>query len=443
MLLPAELPPGAATEATLDFHLELPRRPGRLSFTDRAVALGNWLPLLTVHRGEWDRRPYVDVGDAFFSAIADFDLTLSASGPAVLAHGGVELESGPTTWRVRAARARDLGLALATDYATATAAAGPVPVVAYTLAPERAEWYAQTGAAMLQWFADRFGSYPYPRLAIAEVDLPASYAGMEYPGLVLLAGGLPFAPDRPGSDAEYILAHEIAHQWFYALVGNDQIADPWLDEALATYLPLLYFRDQDPARFEPLYARHVSDGLAARLAAAGHRPVSSGIAGFASDGPYYAVVYRQGAAFLRDLHQALGEAEFFALLGEYVQTFRDKLATPRALLDLAQRHAGQNLSPLFAAYFGYGAFTYPEPRRWTLQTPASPWSGPVQLGVAAEFPIAAVEFWLDDRRLPSGPDGTATVDASALAPGEYLLLARIFDDQGALYERAERVRVGG
>ena len=33
-----------------------------------------------------------------------------------------------------------------------------------------------------------------------------------------------------------LLLHEIVHQWFYSLVGNDQIDDPWLDEAFATYL---------------------------------------------------------------------------------------------------------------------------------------------------------------------------------------------------------------
>jgi aminopeptidase N len=30
-------------------------------------------------------------------------------------------------------------------------------------------------------------------------------------------------------------SHELAHQWFYGLVGNNQGRDPWLDEGLATY----------------------------------------------------------------------------------------------------------------------------------------------------------------------------------------------------------------
>ena len=32
-----------------------------------------------------------------------------------------------------------------------------------------------------------------------------------------------------------VLVHEVAHQWFYGMVGNSQFRDPWLDEAFATW----------------------------------------------------------------------------------------------------------------------------------------------------------------------------------------------------------------
>ena len=32
-----------------------------------------------------------------------------------------------------------------------------------------------------------------------------------------------------------LAAHEVAHMWFYALLGNNQARDPWLDESFATY----------------------------------------------------------------------------------------------------------------------------------------------------------------------------------------------------------------
>ena len=36
-------------------------------------------------------------------------------------------------------------------------------------------------------------------------------------------------------DSRVVAVHELAHQWFYAMVGDSQARDPWLDEAFATY----------------------------------------------------------------------------------------------------------------------------------------------------------------------------------------------------------------
>ena len=32
-----------------------------------------------------------------------------------------------------------------------------------------------------------------------------------------------------------MLVHEVAHMWFYGMVGNSQFRDPWLDEAFASW----------------------------------------------------------------------------------------------------------------------------------------------------------------------------------------------------------------
>jgi aminopeptidase N len=69
----------------------------------------------------------------------------------------------------------------------------------------------------------RFGDYPYPRLTVGVS--PGLRGGIEFPGHVQLGSGV----------SSIHLVHEVAHQWFYALVGNDQYRHPWLDEGLATY----------------------------------------------------------------------------------------------------------------------------------------------------------------------------------------------------------------
>src|SRR5205823_6978404 len=76
---------------TLPLHAALPilpHRAGRISAGPSALALGNWYPTLAPHRGAWDRHQYSEVGDAFVTEVADFDVRLSTSIPLVVASSG-------------------------------------------------------------------------------------------------------------------------------------------------------------------------------------------------------------------------------------------------------------------------------------------------------------------------------------------------------------------
>jgi hypothetical protein len=86
-----------------------------------------------------------------------------------------------------------------------------------------ADALAARSARALDDLAARFGEYPYPRLTIGVT--PGLTGGIEFPTHVFLGSGV----------ATVHLVHEVAHQWFYGLAGNDQYRDPWIDEGLATY----------------------------------------------------------------------------------------------------------------------------------------------------------------------------------------------------------------
>ena len=75
----------------------------------------------------------------------------------------------------------------------------------------------------IQDLSGRFGAYPWPSFSLALTpDFPG---GIEYPGHVM---------QGPGTIGR-TTPHEVGHQWFYAVVGNDQGRDPVLDEGLATW----------------------------------------------------------------------------------------------------------------------------------------------------------------------------------------------------------------
>ena len=441
--LPNGLAPGEAVEVDLGFRLDLPRRPGRLSAGPHGLSLASWFPLLVPHRGDWLRFQYVDVGDAFVSEVADFELRLNTSRSVVVASSGQVAEGARlgTRFRVEARGVRDFALSLSPDYEAAEERAGEVVVRAFTSSQPRSAAYAAAAARFLSWYSQRLGAYPYRTLTVAEAELPPAFGGLEYPGYIQLTPGLALPERFEGSSADFLIGHEVAHQWFYSLVGNDQVADPWLDEAFAQYLPYWYFQSVAPAVFSEAWNRNVASGLEARVLAAGGRTVDAAITEFPDDGPYFTTVYRQGAYFLEQLRQTAGEAAFEAALRELVSTYADGLATPLAVLDLFQRHAQTDLTPLFARYFAYRAYTDAGPGDWRLELPDGALSGPVPLFVSADFPLTKVEVWLGSRLLFAGQQNALSLDFTGVEPGDYVLLVRVWDQRGFQLERAQQVTV--
>jgi len=76
---------------------------------------------------------------------------------------------------------------------------------------------------VLEDFGRRFGPYPWSTYTLAIT--PGLRGGIEYPAHVM---------QGPGTIGRST-SHELGHQWFFALVGNAQGRDPWLDEGLASW----------------------------------------------------------------------------------------------------------------------------------------------------------------------------------------------------------------
>jgi len=93
----------------------------------------------------------------------------------------------------------------------------------------------------LATYNDLFGPYPYTELDVVEVP---STVGFEFPELVLIGSEFfddpAHASSRVGA-VELLVAHEVAHQWWYGLVGNNHHQHAFLDEGLAEYASFLYF----------------------------------------------------------------------------------------------------------------------------------------------------------------------------------------------------------
>jgi aminopeptidase N len=113
-----------------------------------------------------------------------------------------------------------------------------------------------------------------------------------------------------------VLVHEVAHMWFYGMVGNSQFRDPWLDEAFATWA-------------EAVVDEQSAVGYQAALEMPGE--VGGSMADFPDDGTYFDVVYGKGGAALLAARESAGREAFDAAIRCYANANAWSIATPEDL----------------------------------------------------------------------------------------------------------------
>jgi hypothetical protein len=218
---------GAAVRVSLRFRVRLPGAVvDRLARAGGSVRLGSFFPLLAWEPGVgWDTDPpTASLAESSSSPAADFAVRLHLPrGTTAIASGD---PAGPGVWRARAVRDFAVAVGRFREATVTTHAPRPVRVVvgvASGMSVRPAAVAAEVGADLAA-LARRFGPYPWPSLRVAVLP-ELTHVGIEYPTAIFLGV----------ATAGELTRHEVAHQWFYSLVGNDQARDPVLDEGLATY----------------------------------------------------------------------------------------------------------------------------------------------------------------------------------------------------------------
>jgi hypothetical protein len=195
---------------------------------------GHWFPVWLPPGAEADPRlsGFGDIGN--FAAGAITARVRVPTGYDVVSGGATadrREADGQTTVTESAVGVRDLSLAIGRDLRRAETRTGDVAVRASGPASIDVEGTARTAAVGLQTLADQYGPYPWSEIDVVAVSLGPDAGGMEWPGAVWIAG----LEVGTGGEARLTLDHELAHQWWHALVGNDSIRDPVVDEPLAQY----------------------------------------------------------------------------------------------------------------------------------------------------------------------------------------------------------------
>ncbi len=222
----------------IDFYLSLSNLNHRLSSGEQTVNLGNFYPIVCVYDEGYVHCPYYSIGDPFYSEIANYEVQFSCGGEYSVASSGdcldVEIGENITTYLFSVKKARDFAITLSKDFSIAKVNKNGIDISYYYLNGESEE-ELEIISDSLSFFSEKFYSYPYKTYSVAQSDF--CYGGMEYPCLSLINKNL----NR--EERLWTIVHETAHQWWYGIVGNNQITNACLDEGLAELSTVLFFEN--------------------------------------------------------------------------------------------------------------------------------------------------------------------------------------------------------
>lgn len=353
VLLSQPLSPGDAVVITLDFAVTVPATEGRnyasFAYLDGILALPHVYPMIAVYdAGGWNVEVPPPYGDVVYADTSFYLAKITAPAGLTLVTSGVTVATKKTdatqTLTVAAGPMRDFYLAASDRYQKISRTVGETTLNSFAPPEVAANSEKALGyiADSLQFYNDFLGAYPFTELDL--IATPTTAGGIEYPGAIVLALGL----YGNGRDFFQIAAvHETAHQWFYSLVGNDQIDNPWLDESLVQYLTWRFYREQygqsGDTQMEQLMYRYWDRANRAQT------PIGQPVAAY-DEANYGAIVYGRGPIFFRTLEDSMGTNPFDDFLRIYFQQYEWGIATPADLQSAAEDACGCDLSAEFKAW---------------------------------------------------------------------------------------------
>lgn len=345
--------PGESAQVCINYILKLAKINHRTGITEKAVNLGNFYPVLCAYtRAGFSECPYYSCGDPFVSECANYSVTLNAPESFIAAASGKETDVSVADGRRKTqyvlAKARDFAIVLSEKFIVKSTSVNGVEVKYYCYDEAGAEAGLKAAAESLEYFSEAFGKYEYPTYSVAETGF--CYGGMEYPALSLIAVGL-----QP-SDCAYTVVHETAHQWWYAMVGSDQLNCAWQDEGLAEYSTLMFFENNPDYG----YTRAAIVDSATRsyraffsvynqINGSVNTAMTRSLGDFSGEFEYTNIAYNKSLVMFDFLRKTVGDKDFLGCLKNYFAKYSGKIAPAEGLIACFTA-CGKDVEGLFASF---------------------------------------------------------------------------------------------
>lgn len=349
--------PGEVLGLRIRYTLDLPRQnslegfgPSAFGYTQIQTNLVDWFPLVPPYQegSGWVIHDPWYFGENLVYPAADFEVSLGMGMTALVVAASAEPRSTEDPLQYSLESARNFVFSVSPDYTVTRQELDGITVLGYHFpgyqVPGRAAFEATLEALAL--YQTLFGAYDQPSLTLVQADFNH---GVEFEGFYFLSRG--FYDTYDGTKQNYLVAiavHETAHQWWYGQVANDQALEPWLDESLCTFSELAYYEQLHPESVAWWWGTRVDfyqpEGRIDRSI--------YDFKGYAN--PYLSyrdATYLQGARFHSRLKTTLGDEAYYGFLRNYVQQFRNQIATGEDFFQLLGEYIDLDSQGWIVEYF--------------------------------------------------------------------------------------------
>jgi len=341
----ADIKANEFVDIKINFTLKLPMSQNRLGYYNNVYSVTNWYPIISIYDIEtdtWDENPFHPVGESNYSDIANYKVSINVPGNMELASTGITNSSkkekdGTKTYDIIAEKVRDFVFIMSPEFKVITKEVDGITVNSFYIydgnenTTKNAEELLNLTIDALSFFGKNFGKYPYKEFDTVETYVQGF--AMEYPQLIQM-GKYNVNP----AFTEESMIHEVAHQWWYVTVGNNEFKNPFLDESLTAFSTAYYFE-----KTQGKYSQH-GIALSLRDRMNYFKGISSPINSSVDEinpKEWGRTVYVMGALVLEDIRQNLGEEKLLEIIRTYYSENALKNATLDSLLDVIERIGGK------------------------------------------------------------------------------------------------------
>lgn len=334
-----ELKPGESIKVEIGFEVKIPYGMQRLSYYKDIINGAHWFPVMSVYdenQHAWDTTPYSQSFETDYYDSSDFEVHFNVPEsyqilmPGIITTQVDPKEHGRKIVTTVADNTREFVFFASPNYKVERVTRNGLTVEYYYFdnMPDKkklVDEYIDTAFKAIQFFNEKYGEYPYPEFRIAESYVEG--VAVEFARVIQM--GQIGANSDPAHD--YVFVHEIAHQWFHALIGNNSEKESFLDEGFADFSKV-YFAEKHGDDLNGFKSIQIDDlSSIDKPIAATNTEVGD------LESPTF---YNKGRQAIYQLYRTVGEEKFDLFMKEYFKRYEFKNATIEGLLQTIQDTLG-------------------------------------------------------------------------------------------------------